>query len=207
MTIKVIGAGLGRTGTASLKAALELLLGEPCHHMFEVVGNEKQTAGWTAAAEGNMPDWDDLLDGFGAQVDWPGASFWPELMEAFPDALVLLSVRDHDRWFDSAMATIFAPPPPGAAPSPEMSAVFGMFSKIAATRFTSDFRDRAAATAAAEAHNAAVIAGVPTERLLIWRAADGWEPICERLGLPVPAVPFPHENTTAAFKARAGKHT
>ena len=202
MTLRVVGAGLGRTGTASLKTALELLLGGPCHHMFEVIGNRKQITGWGDAAVGDMPDWHDLLDGYAAQVDWPGASFWPELMEAFPDALVLLSVRDHEQWYDSARATIFAPSESDDEPSEGSKAIYRMFEAIVRDRFTDRLLDREAAIAAAKAHNAAVIAGVPPERLLVWRASDGWGPICDRLGLAVPDTPFPHRNTAAEFLAR-----
>lgn len=201
--MRVIGAGLGRTGTASLKVALERLLGGPCHHMFEVVKNPEQIPHWQAAAEGDMPDWHALLDGYVAQVDWPGASFWPELMEAFPDALVLLSVRDHERWFRSASDTIFSPPStnPSRPPTEAMKSLGRMWNTLRAARFATDLQDKEATIAAAERHNAAVVAGVPADRLLVWKAADGWEPICERLAMAVPDEPFPHENTTDDFKA------
>ena len=107
MTLRVIGAGLGRTGTASLKHALERLLGGRCHHMFEVIQNPDEIPVWTRAAEGLMPEWTSFLRDYTALVDWPGCSFWPELADAFPEALVLLSVRDLDAWYDSAEATIF----------------------------------------------------------------------------------------------------
>jgi hypothetical protein len=94
MTLRVVGAGLGRTGTLSLKAALERLLGAPCYHMVEVFAHPEHVAAWHAAARGSMPDWQALFAGYAAVVDWPAASFWPEISEAFPDALVLLSVRD-----------------------------------------------------------------------------------------------------------------
>ena len=102
MSLQVVGAGLGRTGTASLKIALEDLLVGRCHHMFEVHQNPEEVPVWTAAANGDMPDWQRFLSDYVALVDWPGASFWPELVEAFPEALVLLSVRDLDEWYDSA---------------------------------------------------------------------------------------------------------
>ncbi|MCW3097333.1 MAG: hypothetical protein JWL77_2951, partial [Chthonomonadaceae bacterium] len=94
MTLRVVGAGLGRTGTHSLKLALERLLGAPCHHMVEVFQHPEQVTVWNAAAHGTVPDWKEFLGGYAAAVDWPAAGFYPELMEAFPDALVVLSVRD-----------------------------------------------------------------------------------------------------------------
>src|SRR4051794_37228781 len=116
MPLKVVGAGVGRTGTASLKLALEQLLGGRCHHMLEVVNDPDQLPRWTEAVEGRDVDWQELLAGYVAQVDWPGASFWREISAANPDALVLLSTRDADGWYRSASNTIFHAfenPPPG----------------------------------------------------------------------------------------------
>src|SRR5689334_7713375 len=117
MTLKVIGAGVGRTGTMSLKIALERLLGAPCYHMVEVFQRPAHFARWTAAARGEPIDWHALLDGFAAAVDWPASAFWPELAAANPDAIILLSTRDAQGWWKSASAMIFdhsnrVPPPP-----------------------------------------------------------------------------------------------
>jgi len=195
--LRVVGAGLGRTGTLSLKLALERLLGAPCHHMLELFAHPEQVPVWHAAARGEMPDWSKLLHGYAASVDWPSAAFWPELARAFPAALVLLSVRDADAWWRSAGETIF--PALEQAPSPEWRA---MIEDLFASRFTSAYRDRAAAIAAFERNNALVREKVPAHRLLEWRAVDGWAPICGAFGLPIPAEPFPHVNTTAEFLAR-----
>src|SRR5262249_40422686 len=105
--LKVVGTGVGRTGTHSLKLALEQLLGGPCHHMVEVFAHQDELPVWTAAIDGKQIDWGELMKPYVAQVDWPGASFWPELSAANPDALVLLSVRDPDRWYTSCSNTIF----------------------------------------------------------------------------------------------------
>ena len=141
MSLQVVGAGLGRTGTASLKMALEELLGGRCHHMFEVLERPEEISVWTAAARGDMPDWQRLLSDYVALVDWPGASFWPELVEAFPDALVLLSVRDLDEWYDSAAATIF---PESSDPlrTDEQKARRLMWLEILRHRFVEDLADR-----------------------------------------------------------------
>lgn len=200
--MRVVGAGLGRTGTASLKRALETLLGGTCHHMFEVTTVE-QARGWQAAAEGNPPDWHEFLADYTALVDWPGASFWPELSAAFPDALVLLSVRDSlDQWYDSASTTIFRPGEPPAEPDELWTARRAMWQAIARTRFTPDPTDRDAAIAAAAAHNQAVVDTIEPERLLVYRAGDGWEPLCAALDLPVPDEPYPVTNTREEFLAR-----
>jgi len=196
VTLRVIGAGVGRTGTLSLKVALERLLGGPCYHMVEVFAHPDHVAAWHGAALGRMPDWRRVLEGYRAAVDWPASAFWPELMEAFPDALVLLSVRDPESWWRSANGTIF----------PSIERAGGdwraMVEDMMANRFTPALEDRDACIAAFERHNADVRRRVPAGRLLEWRASDGWAPLCAALGVSVPAEPFPRVNTTEDFKAR-----
>lgn len=201
MSLRVVGAGVGRTGTHSLKVALEQLLGGPCHHMMEMFDDPVLIAGFTDAIDGRPVDWSKLLERFVALVDWPGASFWPELTAANPDALVLLSVREPDDWYRSASNTIFLAMenlPPHL--QPWMDAV----QRLLRDRFSDRFDDPQAMKDAFARHNDAVRAAIPAERLLEWRAGDGWEPICERLGLPVPAEPFPATNTTNEFRERLG---
>lgn len=192
MGIRVIGAGLGRTGTTSLKAALEQLLGGPCHHMFEVATHPEQLPVWTAACRGEPTDWAAVLDDYEAVVDWPGAAFWPELVEQWPDALVLVSHRDFDRWFESATETIWKV---FASEWDPEDAFRTMIEILFAERFTRAVDDREAVRAAFDAHYAAVAAAVPAERRLDWTPADGWGPICAALDLPVPDEPFPRLNT------------
>ncbi len=194
MTLRVVGAGFGRTGTNSLKLALERLLGEPCYHMFECYQRPEHMPIWTAAARGTAPDWGELLAGYGAAVDFPPAAFWPELMQAYPDALILLSVRDTDDWWRSARQTIFPTvlaQPPGTFRE--------MIDALWSARFTLEIEDEQAVKAAFEEFNDQVRTGVPPERLLEWRPGDGWEPICAALDLPVPREPFPHVNTMKEF--------
>lgn len=200
--LEVVGAGVGRTGTHSLKNALENLLGGTCHHMIEVIMNHPEEIPlWTAAIDGEQIDWDALMQPYTAQVDWPGASFWPELSAANPDALVILSVRDPDAWYTSCTNTIFAGMTEMAAGGFEW---MGALLRLFADRFSDQLDDKEAMVEAYEKHNAAVRAAVPKERLLEWTTADGWEPICERLGVPVPAEPFPKVNTTDEFRANVG---
>jgi Sulfotransferase domain len=202
MAVKVVGAGVGRTGTHSLKHALEQLLGGRCHHMVEIIGDPAQAAGWTGAIEGREVDWQHVLDGYEAVVDWPGASFWREISAANPDALVLLSTRDPEAWYRSAADTIFNPIE--AAP-PGLEEWFGAtMPKLFDTRFSADLGNATVMIEAFEAHNAAVREGVPAERLLEWTAADGWEPICARLGVAVPEEPFPLTNTTSQTRELLG---
>jgi hypothetical protein len=202
MAIAVVGAGVGRTGTHSLKLALEQLLGGPCHHMVEILSDPpSQVPAWTDAIEGRPVDWSSMLANYRAIVDWPGGSFWPELSAAFPDALVLLSVRDPEAWYRSASNTIFLTMDkmPGEL-APWMESVKKLFHD----RFSDDLENPTAMMDAFVRHNDAVRAGVPAGRLLEWTPADGWDPICDRLGLPVPAEPFPVTNTTGEFRDMLG---
>jgi len=204
MALRVIGAGVGRTGTLSLKEALERLLDEPCYHMMEVFGHPEHIPVWHAAARDQPVDWHRLLAGYAASVDWPGASFWPELVHVFPDALVVLSVRDPAAWWESADQTIFPAVRhglPGGGP-PFAEAWHAMVADTVASRFAPDVGDRDAAIRAFEAHNRRVRESVPAGRLLEWSVADGWEPLCRALGLPVPDEPFPRRNTRQEFLAR-----
>lgn len=201
MPLQVVGAGVGRTGTASLKIALEQLLGGRCHHMLEIIADPAQAPGWMEAIDGRDVDWQELLSGYVAQVDWPGASFWREISAANPDALVLLSTRDPEAWYRSASNTIFNVfdnAPPGA--EPWFAAVKRMFRE----RFCDDLWNAGAMMDAFERHNHEVRAGVPAERLLEWTVSEGWQPICERLGVPVPDEPFPAANSTNETRALIG---
>ncbi|MGH6890405.1 MAG: sulfotransferase family protein [Rhizomicrobium sp.] len=199
MTLRVIGAGCGRTGTASLKVALERLLGAPCYHMMEVFKHPEHVASWHRAMLGEEPDWNRLFEGYAAAVDWPAAACWPELMQAFPEALVLLSVRDPQAWWESANETIFQV----VGHDPDMPQDWqAMAEAMIAERFRADPNDREACIKAFERNNAQVRASVPPERLLVWQSADGWEPICKALGVPVPDEAFPRTNTREDWRAR-----
>ena len=201
MSLQVVGAGVGRTGTHSLKVALEQLLGGPCHHMVEILGNPGQMPGWTDAINGEPVDWSQMLEGYRSIVDWPGGAFWRELHAANPDALILLSVRDPDDWYRSASNTIFQTfdhVPPEARPWMES------VRKLLRDRFSDQFDDKDAMIAAFNRHNDDVRREAPASQLLEWRPGDGWEPICERLSLPVPAEPFPVTNTTDEFRVMIG---
>ena len=192
--MRIVGAGLGRTGTLSLKLALERLLGAPCYHMLEVFEHPEHVAVWYAAARGEPVDWHALFAGYAAAVDWPVGSFWPEVSAAFPDALILLSTRGAESWWQSASQTIF-PTSATMAGTPWHA----MWMELARSRFTTRLDDRAAAIAAYERHNADVRARAPKPRLLEWSAKDGWGPLCRALGVPMPDEPFPHANSTEEF--------
>ncbi|WP_431933000.1 sulfotransferase family protein [Nonomuraea jabiensis] len=216
MGLRVVGAGFPRTGTTSLKAALERLLGAPCYHMRELFGRLDDAAVWRDAYAGVMPDWHRFLGGYAAGVDWPVSWFWRELSAAYPDAVVLLSRRESpERWYRSMEQTVLegvrrirsgdvagGRPPLIASGTPEQArAMEEMMRAMFGSAFDDPF-DRDDVIAAYERHLAEVRATVPARRLLEWQPADGWEPLCAALGLPVPDEPFPHENTTADMRDR-----
>ena len=207
MALRVVGAGLGRTGTASLQLALQQLLDGRCYHMGETFGRPDDIPVWHAAVNGSSPDWNAFLSDFVATVDWPACAFWRELAAANPDAVVLLSTRSSaDAWWKSANDTIFQISrreiPPDAPPvfATQIAMVGDMFAKT----FSPEWQDEAGAKRAYDAHNAAVRAEVDPARLVDWQPGDGWAPICAALGVAVPDDPFPHVNTTADFRAMIG---
>lgn len=202
MTLKVIGSGFGRTGTKSLKDALELLGFGPCHHMYEVVGNPPSVPGWVDAFAGKPVDWDTMYAGYNAQVDWPGAHFWREAAAAFPDAKVIHSVRPEDAWWKSFSKTIgklsvtypSMPLPPHIA-----DMLTANFQGVRRDTFKGDPLDHDLAIAAFRKRTEDVKAAIPPERLLVFNVAEGWGPLCAFLGVAVPDVPFPHMNLRADF--------
>ena len=208
MTLKVIGAGLPRTGTLSMKHALEMLGFGRCYHMEEVFRAPARAQAWASYFTGGPVDWDEVFDGYGSAVDAPAYLAWRDLMRAYPDAKVVLTVRDADSWYDSMRKTILAdgyidrlmatdlapmlgpmvqtmlataggpPPPPDAPPGPP---------------------PRELMMAIREAHNAAVLREVPADRLLVYRVGEGWEPLCRFLGVDAPVELFPRVNDAETF--------
>lgn len=201
--LRVVGAGLGRTGTNSLKTALEQLLGGRCYHMAEVLERPDDVPVWHAAIRGQPPDWHTYLADYRATVDWPPCAFWRELAVANPGAIVLLSTRESaEVWwksFDATIAAGLAKPVP--ADRPDWAVRRQMVVEMLDVTFASGWREREAAVAAYEAHNAAVRAAVPAERLVEWQPSDGWTPLCAALDVPVPTEPFPRSNSTEEFRA------
>jgi hypothetical protein len=191
VSLRVIGAGLPRTGTRSLKAALELLLDGPCYHMQNVFEHLDHVPTWRRALRHEPPDWTEFFVGHVAAVDWPASAFWAQLSEAYPDALVVLSTRpEPGSWWRSANRTIL----PGARREqpPDLRDWQQMFHDLLARHLTDDWDNEGSANDAYERHNARVRAAAEPGRLLEWRATDGWAPLCAALGVPVPDVPFPN---------------
>ena len=192
--MRVVGAGLPRTATRSLKTALEQLLGGRCYHMSEVLEHLEDVDVWRAAARGDEPDWRTFPTDCVAAVDWPASIFWRELAAAHPDAVILLSTRrDATEWWESADATIL--PVARRNHWPDHENWLAMFHEQLERKIGTAWDSRAAAEAFYERHNAAVRVEAPPERLLDWTASDGWEPLCAALEVPVPDEPFPRTNT------------
>ncbi len=202
----VIGAGFGRTGTMSLKAALERLGAGPCLHMIDLLGNPELAAPWTARSRGEAIDWRAALAGWGSTVDWPGCTYWAELAEAWPDAPVLLTVRDPDAWYESTLKTIHAANDPEHHGSVDAGVKEMIGDIIWRDTFggRERFLERDHAIRVFRAHNATVREAVSADRLLIYEIGEGWGPLCELLGVDVPDEPFPHLNDSAAFRAMIG---
>jgi len=214
-TLEVIGAGFGRTGTLSLKLALERLGFGPCYHMLEIVEQPWRARDWAAAARGEPIDWDRVFAGYRATVDWPGAAFWRDLVDRYPDAKVILTVRDPARWYESAQRTIFRAMISRGGPASRLIRSLAM-SRGAPSRefveanqrligegtFGGRVADRDHAMAVFETHNREVKDRVPAGRLLVMEIGSGWEPLCAFLGVPVPDEPFPHVNDGDEFQRR-----
>ncbi|MBA3812104.1 MAG: sulfotransferase family protein [Caulobacteraceae bacterium] len=199
MPLSVIGAGLGRTGTMSLKLALEQLGFGPCYHMIEVFKDPAAPARWEAAADGERVNWEEVFAGFTATVDWPSASFYKELAAAYPQAKVILTERDPEEWYESTQQTIFAIRDERAAPT---DAFVSMVRKVVYRMFDFRVHDRDWAISVFGRHNAQARAAFSPDRLLVYEVAQGWGPLCEFLGVPVPDGPMPKVNTTEEFRAR-----
>jgi hypothetical protein len=200
MPLKVVGSGLGRTGTKSMQTALGILGFGPCHHMVEVFAHPESMQLWIDASEGR-PNWDLIFKDYQSMVDYPGAAYWRELAAFYPHAKVLHTVRDPDKWFESTQATIFAPQSP--AGTAERDSLQGRFFASVTGPIREHLGDRAFMTDYFRRHTEAVKAAIPAERLLVYEVGEGWDRLCRFLGVPVPDQPYPSENSRADFIARA----
>lgn len=201
MSLQIIGSGFGRTGTMTLKQVLESLGFGPCHHMVEILEKPERLAPWKKLAAGETVDWEEAFAGYRSQVDWPGAYVWPQTIEAFPDARVIHSERPADAWwnsFDGTIGKFFRVFRDLDVPPHVMEQFTVMHDWLIQGVFT-DFTDRDSAIAAYRANNQRVRDTVPADRLLVFNVAEGWEPLCRFLEVPVPDVPFPHTHPKKEF--------
>jgi hypothetical protein len=208
--MRLIGAGLPRTGTLSQKVALEMLGFGPCYHMVNVLADLGLAEKWRRALDGT-PDWEEIFGEHQSTVDWPGSFYYRELLEAYPDAKVLLSVRDGDAWAASMRDTIWGlfygdilirhlsearrqVDPKWETYLIMMKEMWRRSGLIYGERLDLDWM-----SAATDRYYAEVKRNVPSEQLLVWSVKDGWEPLAEFLEVPVPDQPFPHLNDTETF--------
>ena len=210
--MKLIGAGLPRTATTSQKLALEMLGVGPCYHMVDVLGDLDRVQQWSDAVDGKV-DWGEIFAGYESTVDWPGSYFYRELREAYPDAKFLLSVRSGESWARSMVNTISSLLY-GDSMMHDLSSARGRidpswqsFTDLMRRMWTTsglmleeNARDEAALARAMERYNDEVKATI--DDVVVWSPADGWEPICELLDLPIPDEPFPNVNDSEMFEAR-----
>jgi Sulfotransferase domain len=214
--MRIIGAGFGRTGTTSLKSALEELGFGSCYRMTEAFEHPEHVAFWEAAHRGERVDWEGFFSGYGVAVDWPACAFYAELMDCYPDAKVILTVRDPDRWYESTRSTIYGIRKVSAGPAPVRLAfaLAGLFvpgvtgiARLAngivwEDTFDDRFEDRRHAIETFRRHNEAVQRRVPPERLLVYDVREGWASLCDFLGVEAPEEPFPHLNDTREMRRR-----
>jgi len=199
MGMNVIGAGVGRTGTYSLKLALNRLGVGPCHHMEEVLHNMPVHVPLWVKAIADQPDWPAIYAGYESAVDWPTACFFRELAEEYPTARFVLTRRDPERWADSFSATIYKLLSERHQAPEDVRAWLEMAHDVIVKTGFPDGLDQDGLAAAFEAHNQAVIETIPADRLLIFEVKQGWDPLCEFLGVPVPDEDFPRTNHREEF--------
>lgn len=200
MALKVIGAGFGRTGTRSLKEALEIIGFSPCHHMMEVFTHPEQVPFWDRVAKNEPFDWEECFAAYQSSCDWPSCTFYRELADHYPDAKVILSLRDPKAWYRSVASTIM---PSMKKPDGSRAALPGVFGPllIGERTFSYDFSEEHMIDVY-NRHNEEVQRVIPKDRLLVFEAADGWEKLCPFLGVKIPDVPYPFMNTTEEFNKR-----
>jgi hypothetical protein len=201
MALKVFGTGFGRTGTNSLKLALEHLGFGPCHHMYEIRDDPGQLHFWQKAAAGELPDWDAAFAGYSSSVDWPSVFFWREITAHYPDAKVIHSHRPEDAWLRSIHATIHPTmrDRDSIEPGNRRNLVEMCQKLIGDQTFGGRLGEADHALSVYRAHDAAIRAAFSPERMLVLDVAEGWTPLCAFLGVAVPDVPFPFVNRSQEF--------
>jgi hypothetical protein len=203
MTLEIIGAGMGRTGTDSLRTALEVLGFGPCHHMFELTKNPNQLQDWQKLSCGEEVSWQKVFDGYRSQVDWPGACYWKELSHAYPNAKVILTIRPSELWYASIQKTIMPKLKSRLeVQNPSEKARLEMAHKLVVEGvFKNRLDDEQFAIQTFNKHIETVKKAINPKRLLIMDIMAGWEPLCHFLQVPIPSVSFPKKNTALDFNA------
>ena len=203
MALRVFGTGFGRTGTNSLKLALEHLDLGPCHHMYEIRDDPSQLPFWQAAARGEPPDWDEAFAGYSSSVDWPSVCFWREITGHYGDAKIVHTVRPEEAWLTSIHATIYPilQDRENIEPGHRRNLVEVTDELIGNRTFGGRLGDRDHALSVYRAHDAEIRAAFTPDRMLVFDVADGWEPLCRFLDVEIPDIPFPYVNRSQEFQA------
>ncbi|MBP9192146.1 MAG: sulfotransferase family protein [Ignavibacteria bacterium] len=212
MALKIIGSGLGRTGTYSLKLALEILGFGKCYHMTELFQNPSGVKYFTDAENDMIVEWDKLFHGFNSAVDYPVARYFKKIFSYYSHAKVIHTVRDPEDWYKSATATIFpagnpfswkilklAVHLPFSVQAIKRIPVLMYSRKLSHLEFGNDLKDKEKVISEFNFHTEDVIRTIPKEKLLVFDVRSGWLPLCGFLGVPVPDVPFPVSNSREEF--------
>ena len=211
--LKLINAGLGRTGTTSLKVALERLGFGPCYHMFDIITNPERLGHWERiVCDAQQPDWDAVFEGYTSVVDGPPAIYYRQIMEAFPEAKMILTIRDAEGWYRSTHDTLYQFALRSMQNPPEVGSMQYRLYRMVNTMiwsglFGGRFSDKEYAMEVFGNHNDEVVQNVDPDNLLVYDVRQGWEPLCAFLGVGVPPEDFPHVNDTESMRkllARVG---
>ena len=209
--MKVINVGLGRTGTTSLKVALERLGYGPCFHMFDITDSAERLERWEKiVCDEARPDWEAVFDGFTSAVDGPPAIYYGQIMEAFPEAKVILTIRDAERWYRSTYNTLYQFVLKIGRITPKDNSMQARLYRITSAMvwdglFGGRFTDKEHAIEVFHKHNQDVVQNVDPDNLLVYDVKQGWEPLCAFLGVDVPPEDFPHVNDTESMRRRIGQ--
>jgi hypothetical protein len=204
--LKLINAGLGRTGTTSLKVALERLDFGPCYHMFDIVSSKERLEQWEKiVCAAQRPDWEAVFDGYTSAVDGPCAIYYRQIMEAFPKAKIILTVRDAERWYQSTYETLYQFALKGGENPPEINSMQARLYRVTNTMvwnglFGGRFADKEYAIKVFHDRNQEVVQNIDPDNLLVYDVKQGWEPLCAFLGVDVPSEDFPHVNDTESMR-------
>jgi hypothetical protein len=215
MPLKVIGTGMGRTGTYSLKLALEQLGFGKCYHMAELFENPQGLVYFEKAERGEEVDWDTLFDGYHSAVDYPVARYYKQIIAKYPDARIIHTIREPESWYQSASQTIIWASKPSFGRifklmlklpfSPELRKqmpILKFNGSLIENEFGKDYKNKDEVIKRFNQHNETVMKTIPKEKLLVFDAKQGWEPLCNFLGVPVPDAPFPQSNNRDQFVNR-----
>ena len=206
MPLKIIGSGYGRTGTMALKIALETLGCGPCYHMLEVSKNPGHDKLWREATDRGTADWDTIFANYQACVDWPACSFWEALLNQYPDAKMILSIRDPEDWYQSVKNTIYQRMKMPRESENEEAHRDMAYHLILELTFNRSFADKKYAIDIFNHHIAEIKRKVPDDKLLVYETGTGWGPLCRFLQLPIPNQSYPHVNTTREFREQFRLH-